>query len=239
MFQAITPTYDRLNRILSGSLDQRWRRRAAREALQGLAPCANLLDVATGTGDLAWELARTADRLHPDKNQACHSGAPARNQIARVTGVDFTGAMLRQAQRKFGGGRFRWIEADGLRLPLEGGQFDALTIAFGLRNMVDKPAALAEFARVLRPGGRVAILEFSQPPNPLVRALYDFYSFTVLPQVGRLISGSDAYLYLAQSIREFWGPGELAQRLVHAGFKEVRAIPLMMGVVYLHVGVKA
>lgn len=225
MFGAITPSYDRLNFLFSGSLDRRWRRRAAHEALAGLAPCDRILDVATGTGDLAAELAHVAQRL-----------APGGGRI--VAGVDFTRPMLREADRKYGR-RIRWIEADGLSLPLESGAWDAATIAFGLRNMADKPAALAEFARVLRPGGRLAILEFSQPQNRAFRALYDFYSFAVMPRVGRWISRSDAYLYLARSIRSFWSPAELSAQMESAGLRRVRAIPLMLGVVYLHVGERA
>lgn len=224
MFGAITPTYDRLNFLFSGALDRRWRRRAAREAVAGLRPCARLLDVATGTGDLARALAEAARREVP--------GAPP-----LVAGADFTRPMLREAARKYGR-TAAWIEADGLRLPLRSGEWDAVTIAFGLRNMADKPAALAELARVLRPGGRLAILEFSQPANPLFRALYDFYSFTVMPRVGHWISGSEAYLYLARSIRAFWGPAELSDAMRAAGLGQVRATALMGGVVYLHVGTK-
>jgi demethylmenaquinone methyltransferase/2-methoxy-6-polyprenyl-1,4-benzoquinol methylase len=224
MFGAITPTYDRLNFLFSGSLDRHWRRLAAREATHGLEPCERLLDLATGTGDLARALA--------DAAQAGRDG-----KGPRIAGADFTRPMLRKAVRKYGRD-FQWIEADGLHLPLRDGEWDAVTIAFGLRNMADKPAALAEVARVVRPGGRVVILEFSQPQNPLFRALYDFYSFVVMPRVGHWISGSDAYLYLARSIREFLTPQALADEMRKAGLGEVKAIPLMFGVVYLHVGVK-
>jgi demethylmenaquinone methyltransferase/2-methoxy-6-polyprenyl-1,4-benzoquinol methylase len=158
-------------------------------------------------------------------------------EAPRGAGVDFTRPMLIEAARKYGR-RIGWIEADGLALPLRTGDWDAVTIAFGLRNMADKPAALAEMTRVVRPGGRVAVLEFSQPPGRIFRALYDWYSLKVMPRVGRWISGSDAYLYLAESIRGFWGPEELSQRMHAAGLRDVRAIPMMGGVVYLHVGVK-
>jgi demethylmenaquinone methyltransferase/2-methoxy-6-polyprenyl-1,4-benzoquinol methylase len=225
MFGAITPTYDRLNLLFSGTLDRRWRRLAAREAIHGLNPCARLLDVATGTGDLAWELARTAEKLAPGRQP-------------RIAGADFTRPMLREAARKYGQA-FQWIEADGLRLPLGVGEWDAVTIGFGLRNMADKTAALAELARVVRPGGRVVILEFSQPRNPVFRRLYDFYSFAVMPRVGQWVSRSDAYLYLARSIRAFLTPRELSERMESVGLKDVRAIPLMFGVVYIHVGTKA
>ena len=219
MFRAITPSYDRLNRLFSGRLDQRWRRRAAHEATAGLRPCARLLDVATGTGDLA---------------QALRRAAPG----ATVYGADFTHAMLAQATQKFAGPGFHWLEADGLRLPVGDGAFDAATIAFGLRNMTDRAAGLREMARAVRPGGRVAVLEFSQPRNRVYRAAYDFYSFRVMPRLGAWISGSDAYRYLAGSIREFWTPEELTRQMQEAGLGEVRAIELMFGTVYLHVGTK-
>jgi demethylmenaquinone methyltransferase / 2-methoxy-6-polyprenyl-1,4-benzoquinol methylase len=238
MFHDITPTYDRLNLIFSGALDRRWRQRAAREVLRDLQPCRRLLDVATGTGDLAWTLVRTAERGRIP-SPACHTGSGPRNQFeGQLVGVDFTRSMLQCAAQKYRAPGLSWIEADGVHLPLADGAFDAVTIAFGLRNMADKAAALAELARVIRPGGRLAILEFSQPPNPVVRALYDFYSFTVLPRVGRWISGSDAYLYLAESIRSFWSPAELSTQMRQAGLKDLRAIPLMMGIVYLHLGTR-
>lgn len=223
MFGAITPHYDRLNRLFSGRLDTRWRRLAARTALDGLRPCQRLLDVATGTGDLARALQLEAARL---------------GHQPRVYGADFTRPMLDRAAIKFSKSGMGWIEADGTRLPFAPACCDALTIAFGLRNMVDRAGALAEFARVLRPGGRVVILEFGRPRNTLFRALYEFYSFGLMPRLGRLLSGTDAYLYLARSVREFWSADELSRRMENAGFESVRARPLMLGVVYLHTGVR-
>ncbi len=223
MFSAITPSYDRLNRLLSGSLDRRWRALAARRTLEGLAPCQRLLDVATGTGDLARALQIEAARL---------------GHRPRIAGADFTRPMLARAAAKFPDPAFRWAEADAERLPFPAAAFDAVTIAFGLRNVTDRGAALAEFARVVRPGGRVAILEFGQPRNRALRLAYDCYSFTILPRLGRLLSGSDAYLYLARSIREFWPPAELADRMRAAGLREIRAIPILGGIVYLHLGTR-
>lgn len=227
MFGAIAPSYDRLNHLLSGSLDKRWRARAARETLRSLAPCRRVLDVATGTGDLAEALRRGAIR---------ELGADAAAAIEWV-GSDFTRAMLSQAGVKYPHPRMHWVEGDGLHLPFASDAFDAATVAFGLRNMADKPLALRELARVVRPGGRVAILEFGQPRQPLFRAAYDWYSFSVLPRIGKLLSGSEAYLYLADSIRKFYNAEQLSEEMRRAGMRDVRAIALLFGVVYLHVGV--
>jgi demethylmenaquinone methyltransferase/2-methoxy-6-polyprenyl-1,4-benzoquinol methylase len=225
MFTAITPAYDRLNRLFSGWLDQRWRRLAARAALEGLTPCRRALDVATGTGDLAEALDRAARRLHPGAG-------------TRVTGADFTRSMVRRAGVKFGHRAMGWIEADGLRLPLCAASFDACTIAFGLRNMVDRPAGLREMARVLRPGGRLVILEFGKPRNRVVRWGYDLYSFRIMPRVGAWLSRSEAYRYLPTSIREFWNEAELSDRMRQAGFEAVTARRLMFGIVIMHCGRK-
>jgi demethylmenaquinone methyltransferase/2-methoxy-6-polyprenyl-1,4-benzoquinol methylase len=224
MFADVSPTYDLLNRLLSGRMDQRWRRQAARSALDGLVPCRRVLDLATGTGDLAGELARVAARRLPP--------API------VHGADFTGPMLKQAPRKLGWEGFRWTQADGLRLPYVDGAFDAVTIAFGLRNMADRQAGLAEMARVTRPGGRVVILEFSRPKNPIVRALDDAYARRVMPRVGAWISRSRAYFYLADSIREFWEPELLAERMGEAGLADARFRRLLFGIVCVHVGTR-
>ncbi len=230
MFGAITPTYDRLNHLLSASLDRRWRAVAARETLRGLAPCRRLLDVATGTGDLAMALRKAVGRAEAKSGD----NAPR----CEIFGLDFTRPMLKTARQKYGQRPFSWIEGDGLNLPTREGSFDAVTIAFGLRNMVDRSAAVREMVRVLRPGGRLAILEFSQPRNPVFRALYDFYSYQVMPRVGRLISGSDAYLYLAESIREFWSPEQLRRQMETAGLGSVRVFTMGFGIVCLHIGTK-
>lgn len=219
MFGEIAPAYDSLNHLLSGRLDRRWRKLAARAATNRLNPCARLLDLAAGTGDLAAELA---------------GAVPG----ARVYGADFTRPMLARAAKKFGRERHEWIEADAMAMPFPDGFFDALTIAFGLRNMDDRPAALAEMSRVVRPGGRVAILEFGRPRNRLWRSLFEFYSFQIMPRIGRLISGSMAYFYLARSIRRFWSEAELTNRMRAAGLVDIRVTPLLGGIVYLHVGTK-
>lgn len=229
MFGAITPAYDRLNRLLSGWLDTRWRAAAAREICRDPAPTRRFLDVATGTGDLA-EALRCA---------AMKAGA----QNIEIVGADFTRPMLERALAKFPipgapGLRRAWIEADALNLPVASGAFDASAVAFGLRNMIDKSRALAEMTRAVRPGGRVAVLEFSQPRNPFFRALYDLYSFKVMPRLGAWISGCDAYLYLAESIRAFWTPAELAEAMRKTGLADVKIHSFMFGAVCLHIGTK-
>jgi demethylmenaquinone methyltransferase / 2-methoxy-6-polyprenyl-1,4-benzoquinol methylase len=215
MFAQITPTYDRLNLILSGAADRYWRRRTAALLLAGLPAAPRVLDVATGTGDLARAIRRRA------------------GEGARVVGLDFTRPMLERAHQKFPDAAHRWIEADGLALPCADAAFDACSIAFGLRNMADKPAALREMRRVLRPGGRLAVLEFYEPPNPVFRRLYHFYSFQVMPRLGRWLSGSDAYGYLTGSIRAYWSLDEALRRVEAAGFTHVRPVPMTFGVAVL------
>lgn len=230
MFGAISPTYDRLNRLLSGRRDCHWRRVTARRVVDGLAPCARVLDVATGTGDLARELDRAARREQRRRGETAG---------IEIVGSDFTRGMLTHAREKFLATDYRWAEGDGLNLPFASESFDAATVAFGLRNMVDRTRALAEMTRVVRPGGRVAILEFSQPRMPVFGWFYDLYSFRIMPRLGAWISGSDAYLYLAESIRAFWSPEELSEQMRNVGLREIDARPMMFGVVYLHIGTKA
>lgn len=225
MFERISPSYDRLNLLLSGAMDRRWRARMADEMTRGLRPITRVLDVAAGTGDLANAIRRRA-------------AGSAAGAAPLVVGADFTRSMLVRARKKFGADGYQWIEADGLRLPFADAAFDLSSIGFGLRNMADRRAALAEMARVVRPGGRVGVLEFSQPTHPVFRALYDFYSFTIMPRVGHWLSGSSAYLYLPQSIRSFLGPEELAALMREVGLVNVRWIPLAMGSVVIHVGEK-
>ncbi len=220
MFEGITPSYDRLNRFFSGALDVYWRKLLARELLNELTPCNRILDIATGTGDLAASLQKRAPN-------------------ATITGLDFTRTMLNQAAKKYGSGatsNFAWIEGDGTRLPFPTGHFDACCVGFGLRNMADRPAALREMRRVVRPGGSMAVLEFSQPRNPIIRFGYDLYSLKIMPRLGKLLSGSDAYLYLPTSIRAFWNADELASQMRDAGWKNVRYRLLLSGVVAIHIG---
>lgn len=216
MFEGIAGSYDFLNHFFSLSIDRIWRRAMAREIVAG-GPVLRALDVATGTGDLARAIARRA----PD---------------ASVVGLDFTSGMIVRARRKYGAGRFAWIEGDALRLPFDDATFDCCTVGFGLRNMTDRDAALREMARVVRPGGRVGVLEFSQPTNPVVRRFERIYSHGVMPTLGRWISGSDAYRYLPESITTFPAPAELKARMEAAGLREVRYRALSGGIAWMHVG---
>lgn len=218
MFDAIAPRYDLLNHTLSVGLDTRWRARAIREL--NLSPGARVLDLCTGTGDLAL----AALRHQPD---------------ATVVGIDFAGEMLRLAQRKVDAAglrrRVRLARGDGTSIPLAGGSCEAVTIGFGIRNIVDPAGALREIARVLRPGGCLAILEFGEPQIPGVRTLYAWYFRYLLPLVGRLVSKhQSAYSYLPASVGTFPPPAEFARTIAAAGFTRVRAVPLTFGIVYLY-----
>ena len=220
MFDAIAARYDVLNHLLSAGIDKRWRARAIRSLR--LTGRERLLDVCTGTADVAIA-ARTA--------------APA---AARVVGVDFADAMLRVGVRKL---RDRALDgvalvrADASRLPIADRSVDAVTIAFGIRNVDDRAAACREMHRVLAPGGRLAVLEFATPRAPLFGALYTWYSTRILPRIGRAISGHEAaYDYLPASVAAFSSPDEFMKLLRQCGFVDVTAVPLTLGVVFLYVG---
>ena len=224
MFDAIAPRYDLLNHLLSAGIDKRWRAKAIR-SLQ-LTGRERLVDVATGTADVAL----AARRAGP-------SGA------AHVLGIDFAGAMLSRGLRKVrAAGESRHIalvRGDAMNLPAATGSADAVTISFGIRNVERPEVACREMARVLRPGGRLAILEFGVPIIPGVSALYLWYFRQVLPRIGRLISGhTGAYSYLPASVGTFAPPDEFMKILRQSGFVDVRAVPLTLGIVYLYVGRK-
>jgi demethylmenaquinone methyltransferase / 2-methoxy-6-polyprenyl-1,4-benzoquinol methylase len=219
MFDAIAPRYDLLNHVLSVGLDRRWRTRAVDELR--LPRGARLLDLCTGTGDVALT-------------------AVTRNPGVSVVGVDFAGQMLIRAQRKVvRAGRetaIRLVRGDGMRIPLADASCDAVTVAFGVRNIAEPAAALAEMARVVRSGGRLAILEFGQPRIPGIRTLYDWYFRYLLPFVGRTVSRHrSAYSYLPASVGTFPAPAEFARMLAAAGFSQVRTVPLTLGIVYLYI----
>jgi len=219
MFDAIAARYDFLNHLLSGGLDIRWRRRA----IQSLhfTGGERVLDLCTGTADLAI----AAVRAHP--------------AASRVVGIDFARAMLRVGRDKLARERLSsqvtLVAGDATRIPLAGESVDAVTIAFGIRNVVDTLAACREMQRVLRHGGRVAILEFAVPTVPVWRSVYAWYLKHVLPRVGRAVSRhTGAYGYLPASIDAFATPDELVKLLRHAGFERISAIPLMFGSVILY-----
>jgi demethylmenaquinone methyltransferase / 2-methoxy-6-polyprenyl-1,4-benzoquinol methylase len=217
MFDRIAPRYDLLNRAMTAGLDGRWRRAAAGAA--DLAAGDRALDCCTGTGDLALELAA----------RVTGSG--------RVVGLDFAEAMLARARAKAAarGAEVEFVAGDALALPFRDGEFDAATVAFGIRNVSDLDAGIAEMARVVRPGGRVVILEITTPRR--LRPFYEVWFDRVVPRLGRLL-GRDgaAYSYLPASVRRFPGPPELAARMAAAGLADVRWRPLAGGIVALHHG---
>jgi demethylmenaquinone methyltransferase/2-methoxy-6-polyprenyl-1,4-benzoquinol methylase len=220
MFDAIARRYDALNHLLSAGLDRRWRRRAVR-ALQ-LTGRERLLDVCTGTGDVAIEAAlSTAGRA------------------AAVVGIDFSSEMLKFAAAKIRSAslsrRVTLARGDATRLPLRDGTVDAATVAFGIRNVVDPALACRELHRVLRSGGRLAILEFGAPRIPGIRTLYLWYFRYLLPLVGRAVSRhSDAYSYLPSSVMSFPAGEAFANMLRGAGFGTVDSQPLTFGIVWLY-----
>lgn len=223
MFDAIAPRYDLLNRLLSAGFDHRWRTRAIRSL--GLTGEEILLDVCAGTADVALAARRSAP--------------PAR----RVVGVDFAAAMLQLGRRKVheGGehGAIALVRGDAMRLPLHDGAVDAVTVAFGIRNVEEAETACRELHRVLRTGGRLAILEFAIPTRPIVRQAYVWYLTQVLPMLGRLISRhATAYSYLPASVTAFPTPDRFARLLGDVGFTDVLVNRLTLGIVYLYSAAK-
>jgi demethylmenaquinone methyltransferase/2-methoxy-6-polyprenyl-1,4-benzoquinol methylase len=221
MFASIAHRYDLLNRLLSGNVDRRWRR-FTRKAVSERAPDRPLiLDLCTGTGDLALE--------------AAHLG--------RTIGCDFCRPMLARGlvkarQRKLAHPIW-FVEGDALRLPFPGETFDVVSIAFGLRNLENTEAGLVEMFRILRSGGSLAILEFSIPSFPVFRQLYLVYFTRILPRLGALISGqSGPYTYLPASVGQFAQPAELASTLERIGYQSVEAFPLTGGIATLTMALK-
>ena len=218
MFARVAPRYDLVNHLLSFNLDRYWRARTVAAVWDVLARRdARVLDICCGTGDLM---------------RALKKGRPPGSF---VIGSDFCHPMLVAARAKVGSSHL--FEADALRLPVPDASLDLITVAFGFRNLANYEAGLREMRRVLRDGGVAAILEFSQPPNPVFGALYRFYSRRILPLVGGAISGSpDAYAYLPESVRKFPGPEELEQMLHDAGFAVAEFTRFTGGIVALHLG---
>jgi demethylmenaquinone methyltransferase/2-methoxy-6-polyprenyl-1,4-benzoquinol methylase len=224
MFNAIAPSYDLLNHLLSLNIDRYWRWRTTRLAPpSGDAP---ILDLCTGTGDLAFAYDRAAAGRVP------------------IVGADFCHEMLVRAEakaRKRGAAeRIRFLEADAQHLPFPDDEFQIATVAFGLRNVTDTDRGIAEMVRVTRPGGRVAILEFSRPRGWLLGGLYQFYFRHILPRVGQAISRSrdNAYHYLPASVLEFPDGDALAERLRRHGLRDVRWHAFTFGIATLYIGSK-
>jgi demethylmenaquinone methyltransferase / 2-methoxy-6-polyprenyl-1,4-benzoquinol methylase len=209
MFDRIAPVYDAMNRLMTAGLDGRWRRLAAQAVVD---PGDRVLDVACGTGDLAVADARAG---------------------GRVTGLDFSAEMLERARRK--APRLDWVRGDALALPFADGSFDVATIGFGARNLCDLETGLRELRRVLRAGGRLAVLELTSPRGPL-RRFYSLWFDRVVPLLGKLVPAGGAYGYLPASVRRFPPPAELARLLEAAGFRDVTVRLFAGGIVALHTG---
>jgi demethylmenaquinone methyltransferase / 2-methoxy-6-polyprenyl-1,4-benzoquinol methylase len=221
MFDRIAGVYDVMNSAMTAGLHHQWRQRAVDRAEVG--PGADALDVCCGTGDLALELRR---RIGPD---------------GRVVGSDFSEPMLELARRKSGDQglpvEFGW--ADALELPYGDASFDAVTIGFGARNLADLERGLSEMTRVLRPGGRLVILEITRPTREPLATFYSLWFDRIVPVIGTLAADPDAYSYLPNSVRSFPEPPELAARMEAAGLERIRWLLLAGGIIAIHSGVKA
>ena len=223
MFDRIAPRYDLLNRVLSLGIDRRWRRFAVKQL--AVPKDGRVLDIATGTGDVALEIGRQTDAS------------------VRIVGSDFTQGMLVLGRDKIAASPYRerivLVNAPCEAMPHPDGIFDGITIAFGIRNVVDRQQGLCEMARVLKPGGRAVILEFAAPLNGVFRAIYYFYFLRVLPWLGGLISQRSAYQYLPDSVLEFPDRETFKVMMEQAGFVDVKVYNLTGGIAAVHVGVRA
>jgi demethylmenaquinone methyltransferase/2-methoxy-6-polyprenyl-1,4-benzoquinol methylase len=214
MFDRISPSYDRMNLLMSMGQDGRWRRLGVRMA--GVRPGDAALDVCCGTGDFAVELRRAV------------------GPSGRVVGLDFSPQMLEVARRKSAG--VEWVQGDALQLPFEDNRFDAACVGFGVRNLSDHARGFAEMARVVRPGGRVVCLEMSTPPAP-IRPFSQLWTDHGVPVLGRMVArDADAYRYLPASVHRFPPASELAAIMREAGLEQVGYRRRMLGVVAIHVG---
>ena len=221
MFSSIAPRYDLLNHVLSFNIDKRWRRAAIRALEWGRAPSGVYLDLCAGTLVVAVEL------------------AAQRGFAGRIVGADFAEPMLRAGLSKAAAKPVHAVAADAVALPLADASCAAAIVAFGVRNLADLDAGLREVARVLAPGGRFVVLEFSTPPSAVIRALYGFYSNRILPRIGGWISGNrGAYRYLPESVSRFPAAPALADRMRAAGFASVSWRLLTFGVAAIHVGTR-
>jgi len=211
MFDRIAPVYDVMNRVMTGGLDGRWRRRAVAKVVW---PGDRVLDACCGTGDFAVEAERRG---------------------GRVVGLDFSNRMLERARRK--SGTIEWVQGDALALPFDDGAYDAVTVGFGVRNLEDLERGLMELGRVLRPGGKLAVLEITRPRG-LLRPFFRVWLDVLVPLAGKILPGGKAYTYLPASIRRFPGPEDLSRLLEQAGFAEVEYELLGGGSVALHTAVR-
>ncbi|MGB2874724.1 MAG: class I SAM-dependent methyltransferase [Gaiellaceae bacterium] len=210
MFDRIAPVYDVMNRVMTAGLDGRWRNLTAAAVV---LPGDRVLDACCGTGDLALACARAG---------------------GRVAGLDFSERMLTRARHK--SSDIEWVRGDALALPFEDGTFDAATVGFGVRNLADLDRGLAELRRVLRPGGRLGVLEITRPRG-LLAPFYRLWFDGIVPLLGKLLPGGSAYSYLPASVRRFPGPDDLAGLMRAAGFEDVRYRLFAGGIVALHTGV--
>lgn len=225
-FDAIAPKYDLTNRVISFGIDRHWRKVAIRR-LRDVPYDGLVLDLACGTGDMALEIRKARPKMH-------------------VVGADLSRAMLALARRKLAAGRAAadgsapgLVNAPAEALPFRTGAFDAVTIAFGIRNVPDFRAGLAEIYRVLTSGGRVCILEFSTPPSRLWWKAYNYYFFRILPRIGGFITGREAaYRYLTDSVARFPDAQEFTAVMGETGFANVHCLPMNGGIVCVHTGVK-
>jgi len=221
IFSEIAPRYDLLNHLLSLGIDRRWRTRAIAELDWGRAPAGHYLDLCAGTLDVGAQLSRRPG----------FGGS--------ILAADFAEPMLRAGSGKASPEVLAPVVADALALPVRDGAFDGAIVAFGIRNVARLDDGLREVRRVLKPGARFVILEFSTPRVPLVRAGYRFYFHRILPLVGRLVSGhKTAYTYLPRSVANFPETGALAAAMTRAGFRDVRFQTLTFGIAAVHVGTK-
>jgi demethylmenaquinone methyltransferase/2-methoxy-6-polyprenyl-1,4-benzoquinol methylase len=220
MFDRISSVYDRMNTVMTAGLHHSWRRRAA--DLAALAPGGRALDVATGTGDLAIELGR---RVGPG---------------GEVVGADFSERMLELAREKAGRepgiGPLRFETANALALPYADDEFDAATVGFGARNFSDLEQGLSEMARVVKPGGRVVVLEITTPQHPPLSTFFDLWFDRVVPAIGRVAGDAQAYSYLPSSVKRFPGPEQLAAVMSRVGLDSIRYVLTAGGIIALHVG---
>ena len=216
MFDRISRFYDVMNSVMTAGLHHSWRRRAAE--LSRLEPGGRALDVATGTGDLAVEL---ASRVGPE---------------GTVVGCDFSDSMLEQARAK--APQLEWEWANALELPYPDASFDAATVGFGARNFSDLDRGLAEMARVVRPGGRVVVLEITTPTRPPLSTFFSIWFDRLVPALGRLTGDPDAYTYLPSSVKRFPGPEALAAKLAAAGLVDVSWVLTAGGIIALHSGTR-